>query len=149
MLRFSIIASAACGVLAASPFPPSARAAAADIVAKMPLADVLNLTSGFEWPPGPWEGTIRPQPQFGLPHFADQDGPQGVGGGFTGVTAWPSAMTVACGWDVDAALEFGQAMGVEQRAKGVNVMLGPAINLARIPWGGRLFEYLGGEVAGY
>lgn len=36
----------------------------------------------------------------------------------TGVTAWPSALTVAMTWDPQAAYEFGQGMAVEQRTKG-------------------------------
>jgi beta-glucosidase len=38
---------------------------------------------------------------------------------------------------------FGKGMGQEQYAKGTNVMLGPGVNLARVPWGGRNFEYQG------
>ena len=34
-------------------------------------------------------------------------------------------------------------MGKEQYAKGSTVMLGPGVNLARVPWNGRNFEYQG------
>lgn len=34
-------------------------------------------------------------------------------------------------------------MGAEQRAKGTNVMLGPDVNIARVPWSGRIFETMG------
>ena len=43
-------------------------------------------------------------------------------------------------WDTNAMYEFGRAMGQEQYSKGTNVMLGPGVNLARVPWGGRNFE---------
>ena len=36
--------------------------------------------------------------------------------------------------------EWGAAMGAEQKLKGTNVMLGPDVNLARVPWSGRVFE---------
>ncbi len=62
---------------------------------------------------------------------------------FLQVTAWPSALTVVMSWDPNAMYEFGRAMGAEQFIKGTNVMLGPAMNLARVPWGGRTFEYTG------
>jgi hypothetical protein len=39
--------------------------------------------------------------------------------------------------------EYGAAMGREQWLKGTNVMLGPGVNLARVPWNGRNFEYQG------
>jgi beta-glucosidase len=38
---------------------------------------------------------------------------------------------------------WGAAMGLEQKQKGTNVMLGPDINLARVPLGGRIFEMFG------
>ena len=38
---------------------------------------------------------------------------------------------------------YGQGMGREQFLKGTNIMLGPGVNLARVPWNGRNFEYQG------
>lgn len=46
-------------------------------------------------------------------------------------------------WDEQLIEQWGAAMGVEQVLKGTNVMLGPAVNLARVPWAGRTFEYMG------
>jgi len=39
-------------------------------------------------------------------------------------------------------------MGAEQAGKGANVQLAPGTNVARVPWNGRLFEYISGEVRG-
>jgi beta-glucosidase len=61
----------------------------------------------------------------------------------TQVTTWPSSMTMAASWDVDLMEKYGAALGSEQRGKGMQVMLGPGVNLARVPVGGRNFEYLG------
>lgn len=36
-------------------------------------------------------------------------------------------------------------MGYEFVSKGANVQLGPGMNLARVPTGGRNFEYMSGE----
>jgi hypothetical protein len=52
-------------------------------------------------------------------------------------------MTMAASWDVDLMEKYGAALGSEQRGKGMQVMLGPGVNLARVPVGGRNFEYLG------
>ena len=60
----------------------------------------------------------------------------GVADGVSGVTAWPSALTVAASWDRDLMRDFAAAMAVEQRGKGTNVMLGPMVNIARVPVGG-------------
>ena len=38
-------------------------------------------------------------------------------------------------------------MGAEFAGKGANVLFGPGVNLARLPNGGRSFEYLSGEVS--
>lgn len=79
----------------------------------------------------------------GIPPINLEDGPQGVADGATLVTAWPSALTVTMSWDTSLAEAWGAAMGAEQAIKGTNVMLGPAVNLARVPWAGRNFEYMG------
>lgn len=39
--------------------------------------------------------------------------------------------------------DFGKAMAQEQKAKGTNILLGPMVNIARIPVGGRNFESMG------
>jgi beta-glucosidase len=39
--------------------------------------------------------------------------------------------------------QWGAAMGKEHKGKGVNVVLGPDVNLARVPWSGRVFETMG------
>lgn len=72
-----------------------------------------------------------------------EDSPSGVADGLTGVTAFPTSLSVAQSWDTRLALAVGDAIGAEMRGKGINIMLGPAVNLARVPWGGRLYEYLG------
>ena len=59
-------------------------------------------------------GLSVPCGQWDVPHMGLEDGPQGVGGGMKEVTCFPSAMTVAGTWDVNAAALFGDAMGVEQ-----------------------------------
>ena len=46
---------------------------------------------------------------------------------------------------VQSALSWGTAMGKEFAAKGANVQLGPGLCLARVPSGGRNFEYISGE----
>ena len=59
------------------------------------------------------------------------------------MTAWPAALTAVMTWDPALMYAYGAAMGREQYLKGSNVMLGPGVNLARLPWNGRNFEYQG------
>ena len=157
---------------AASPWPASARQTAAALVARMDFASLINLTAAEQM--SPYQGTIPAQPRFGIPHIgsawcpvarsralahpprslrahpfralrpSDHDGPQGVAGGFRLVTAFPSAASIAQTWDPALALAFGAANGLEHKIKGANVLLGPGVNLARIPWCGRNFEVRAG-----
>ena len=88
-------------------------------------------------------GNVPGTPRLGLPSINLEDGPQGVADGLTNVTQWPSQLTVSMTWSRDLMHTWGAAMGAEQRLKGTNVMLGPDVNLARVPWSGRVFETMG------
>ena len=61
------------------------------------------------------------------------------------VTSWPSSLHIAASWDADLAEEWGRALGAEHRSKGANVILGPSVNVHRVPRGGRNAEYISGE----
>ncbi len=54
----------------------------------------------------------------------------------------PSGSALAASWDVELAYRYGAAAAAEARRKGVDVVLGPTINLHRSPLGGRHFECL-------
>lgn len=71
------------------------------------------------------------------------DGPQGVADRTAGVTAFPSALTVVASFSRASMRAFAAAQAVEQRVKGSMVMLGPMVNLARVPLDGRAFESFG------
>ena len=80
-------------------------------------------------------------------------GPDGPGPHLTGVTRLPSAVGAAATWDPATVKEFGAVTGKELAGKGVNVELGPTVNIVRDPRWGRAFEsygedpYLSGQVA--
>src|SRR5690606_14437213 len=61
----------------------------------------------------------------------------------TQTTAFPSALALAATWNPSLAYEYAKAVGEECRAWGVNVLLGPGMNMYRHSEGGRNFEYLG------
>lgn len=58
-------------------------------------------------------------------------------------TALPSGLANAATWNLDLAYSLGTVLGREARDKGLNVVLGGAMNLTREPRGGRSFEYAG------
>ena len=56
-------------------------------------------------------------------------------------TCFPPAVGLAQSWDRDLVERVGVALGREARALGVDVLLGPGVNIKRDPRGGRNFEY--------
>jgi beta-glucosidase len=81
-----------------------------------------------------------------------EDGPNGVGDGTGGVTAFPDGESAAATWDPSLIQQEGAAMGAEFAGKGVNISLGPTTNLVRDPRWGRTYEtygedpYLAGQI---
>jgi len=86
-------------------------------------------------------GYVPGIPRLGIPELALTDGPAGVRHGPG--TALPAPAAVAATWDRALAREYGAALGAETKAKGQNVLLGPMVNIARVPEGGRNFESFG------
>ncbi|MDX1416971.1 MAG: glycoside hydrolase family 3 C-terminal domain-containing protein [Candidatus Promineifilaceae bacterium] len=104
-----------------------------------------------------WE--TLPIERLGIPSIVISDGPHGVrrspdmASSSLPATCFPSASALAATWDVDLLYEMGEALADESIALGVDVLLGPGINIKRTPLCGRNFEYfsedpyLGGELA--
>lgn len=94
----------------------------------------LRVTNG---PVGVGQSDCVPTTQAGLPFSA-----------FMGVsspkaTQLPSGMAVAASFDRTVATRFGDVIGQETRDLALHVLEGPGLNLARVPQGGRNFEYFG------
>jgi beta-glucosidase len=56
-------------------------------------------------------------------------------------TCFPNGSSLACSWDVELVRQMGQALGRECQQMGVNILLGPGINIRRTPLAGRGYEY--------
>ncbi|MGJ1598604.1 beta-glucosidase [Clavibacter sepedonicus] len=56
-------------------------------------------------------------------------------------TCFPPGVAVGSSWDPELAARLGHAIGREARAQGVDIVLGPGINIKRSPLCGRNFEY--------
>ena len=78
----------------------------------------------------------------GVTPFAYADGSCGIRG-VDGATALPSALTLAATFDPVIAEEYGALLADELLASGHNVLLAPALDIARDPRSGRLGENLG------
>jgi beta-glucosidase len=78
----------------------------------------------------------------GVTPFSYADGSCGIRG-VDGATVLPSAITLAATFDESLAEEYGAVLGAELLASGHNVLLAPALDIARDPHSGRIGENLG------
>jgi beta-glucosidase len=78
-----------------------------------------------------------------LPSLTLSDGPDGLAGDVSGVTQLPAAIGIGASFNASLAFATGKLVGEEARAKGINAVQGPDLNLARVPLSGRIFESFG------
>jgi len=110
----------------------------ADLMGRMTLEEKITLCGGVDT----W--FINGIPRLGIPKVAMADGSTtGVKGSFGTGTVLPSALALAATWDRDMARTFGRVEAHDCKAVGYQILLGPAVNLARSPLLGRNTEYFG------
>jgi beta-glucosidase len=107
-----------------------------DLLARLTLDEKLNLLGGIK------DLFIRGVERFDIPEMKTADGPLGVRQ-WGESTLYPATMLLAATWNPARATQFGTALGRDSRARNVQVLLGPGVNIYRSPMNGRNFEYLG------
>ncbi len=115
------------------------------LLSRMSMEEKVMLTSGRD----AW--STQPIDRLDLPYIWMADGPHGLRrapstdtwgyGDQLPATCFPTASALSATWDVVLLREVGQALGNEARALGVNLLLGPGVNIKRSALGGRNFEY--------
>ena len=121
-----------------------------DLLSRMTPEEKASMLSGSGWMES------QPVPRLGIPAIKMADGPMGVRNwmGSSAITnapnaapvnstAFPSSVAVAAGWDVELAQRQGQVIAQEVKALGRDMLLGPTVNINRIPVWGRNFEGYG------
>ncbi|PWT95775.1 MAG: glycosyl hydrolase [Bacteroidetes bacterium] len=146
-----------------------------DVIAAMTLEEKAKLVVGLGFRFGPQNGPTVGKtevkvpgaagntfaiPRLGIPSITVADGPAGLrispyrnkdSSKSYFATAFPVGTLIASSWDTSIAYKVGKAMGSEVHDYGVDILLGPALNIHRNPLGGRNFEYYSEDpiVSGY
>jgi beta-glucosidase len=131
-----------------------------DLLKRMTLEEKATMLSGSGWMES------APIPRLGIPSIKMADGPLGVRSwaGSSAITnsstnpvrvettSFPSGVAMAATWDTALVQREGQAIGQEVKALGRDMILGPTVNINRVPLWGRNFEgygedpYLSGQM---
>lgn len=117
-----------------------------ELIGKMTLEEKASLLSGKDF----WQ-TVDIK-RLGIPSMTLSDGPHGIRrqagesdhlglNASVPATCFPTAATVANSWNPGLGEELGSYLGEEAVSQGVNVLLGPGLNIKRSPLCGRNFEY--------
>ncbi len=115
------------------------------LVSQMTLEEKVSLCSGRD------DWSTEPIERLNIPWIWMADGPHGLRrapatnkagyGDQHPATCFPTASALSASWDTDLIYQVGEALGEECQALGVNVLLGPGVNIKRSVLGGRNFEY--------
>ncbi len=122
-----------------------------DLLRRMTLEEKADLLNGAGWM------ETRTVPRLGIPELKMADGPMGVRSWLgpsaetntaaaarpITATAFPAGIAIASTWDTELVGREGRAIGQETKALGRDMILGPTVNIARVPQWGRNFEGYG------
>lgn len=143
----ALLALAVSQVYAADASTLAAREVRADKAAEKTLAKLSQEEKlAYIGGTGGWD--VKPLASQGIPQIHGADGGVGVRytseGNDQGVV-YPSGPNLAATWNPRRAIDLGRALGYDTATGGYQFITGPGVNLYRMPYGGRAFEYLSGE----
>ena len=105
-----------------------------DLLKRMTLEEKVDKLSGTGF-------ASKPNVRLGIPELTMTDGPVGVR--WDTSTAFPASIMLGATFDTSLAYRYGWALARETKAKERNTILGPCVNINRVPHGGRNFESYG------
>ncbi|MDR3133995.1 MAG: glycoside hydrolase family 3 C-terminal domain-containing protein [Prevotellaceae bacterium] len=118
-----------------------------EIIAGMTLEEKIAMLHGKHM------FTSEGIPRLNIPEMIYSDGPFGIreemepdswaplGLRNDSSTFFPTGSALAATWSEELAYAYGTGMAREARLRGKDMLLGPAINIQRLPTGGRTYEY--------
>ena len=157
MLAAGVTAVVSSGTTEAAPSGPSCpwvgssapvESRVAAVLSQMTLDEKITMVHGAAG--SAYTGFIPGDARLCIPALKLQDGPVGVR--MNDTTQLPSAADLAASFDTSLARSYGSVIGAEDKTKGVDVDLGPTVNIVRDPRWGRAFEsysedpFLTGEI---
>ena len=114
---------------------------ALDLIRRMTFDEKLDMSGGFN------RFMLSPVDRLGIRAVSMADASQGIRLQTARIkehsTSFPGMLPLASTWNKELAQKFGRSIGEESRALGVDILLGPGINMQRLSTGGRNYEYMG------
>lgn len=131
-----LLASSFLTVSAQKWYTPDIDQKVEELLKQMTVEEKLSYVGGVDWM------YTRNIDRLGINRMKMTDGPQGLGTHGKS-TAYPATVMLAATWNENLAYEYGKALGRDCKARGINILLGPAVNIYRAAMCGRNFEYMG------
>lgn len=136
-IAVALAAACSASVSAAQrPSPATTEKRIDAMLAKLSLEDKVDIIGGVST----WY--THAEPSVGLTPIRMSDGPAGLRAGIPAI-AYPAPIALAATWDPELARRMGASLGRDARVRGVDLLLGPGVNIERAPMNGRNFEYMG------
>ena len=105
-----------------------------NLLKQMTLEEKVDMLSGTGF-------ASKPNARLSIPELTMSDGPVGVR--WNPSVAFPASIMLGATFDTSLAYRYGWALARETKAKDRNTILGPCVNINRVPHGGRNFESYG------
>jgi len=107
-----------------------------DLLSQMTLEEKLNYIGGTGV-------ATKINTRLGIPELRMTDGPAGVQLNKGKSMAFPAPIAMAATWNPELVKQVGAGIARETKGHARHVILGPCVNIARMPMGGRNFESYG------
>ena len=112
-----------------------------DLLRRMTFEEKVDMTGGWN------KFLTHSIDRLGIRSVSMADAGQGIRLGTaiirTKSVSFPAMIALAATWNPSLAKDFGRGVGEECRALGVDILLGPGVNMQRLSMSGRNFEYFG------